>query len=288
MRTCLLLRSVVAAALLSVALAGGTSALEVRAKGARLRVERHRRQARQAVGLDGERPGRHLYLHRGVHPDVNEGTQGLRGGTAAVRGLGRPGRGRQHGPSPSPSPRGRRIRASEQMLLSDFRRQMLPAYDAMQTDEKSPVYRYAKRAYFIVDEEPGTVEQFVKIMDNPLDLLDAAEVLKAVEGGGLREARGFTVVVAGPGAADRRRRGGRPRLREPAGPALSAAEAGAGLRPARAGRQGRTVRLADSPGQRSSSSSSGRPGDPTCREELPSVQPAVRGARRARGWRSCW
>ena len=65
------------------------------------------------------------------------------------------------------------------MLLSDFRRQMLTAYGAMQTDEQSPVYRYAKRAYFIVDKT-GTVK-FIKIMDNPLNLLDADEVLQATK-----------------------------------------------------------------------------------------------------------
>jgi peroxiredoxin len=69
--------------------------------------------------------------------------------------------------------------SSKQLLLSDFRRQMLPAYGAMQTDQASPVFRYAKRAYFIVDKT-GTVK-FVKVMDNPLDLLDPAEVLKAVK-----------------------------------------------------------------------------------------------------------
>ena len=69
--------------------------------------------------------------------------------------------------------------SSKQLLLSDFRRQMLPAYGAMQTDEKSPVFRYAKRAYFIVDKT-GTVK-FVKVMDNPLNLLDADEVLKATK-----------------------------------------------------------------------------------------------------------
>ena len=68
------------------------------------------------------------------------------------------------------------------MLLSDFRRQMLTAYGAMQTNEQSPVYRYAKRAYFIVDKT-GTVK-FMKIMDNPLDLLDADEVLKATKAAG--------------------------------------------------------------------------------------------------------
>jgi peroxiredoxin len=68
------------------------------------------------------------------------------------------------------------------MLLSDFRRQMLPTYGAMQTDEQSPVYRYAKRAYFIVDKT-GTVK-FMKVMDNPLNLLDADEVLKATKEAG--------------------------------------------------------------------------------------------------------
>ena len=69
------------------------------------------------------------------------------------------------------------------LFLSDFRRQMLPAYGAMQTDEKSPVYRYARRAYFIIDKT-GTVK-FVKVMDNPLDLLDPEEVLKTVKASAL-------------------------------------------------------------------------------------------------------
>ena len=68
---------------------------------------------------------------------------------------------------------------SKQLLLSDFRRQMLPAYGAMQTDENSPVYRYAKRAYFIIDKS-GTVK-FSKVMDSPLNILEPAEVLAAVK-----------------------------------------------------------------------------------------------------------
>ena len=69
------------------------------------------------------------------------------------------------------------------LLLSDFpRRQMLTAYDALTTDEKSPVFRYAKRAYFILDKT-GTVK-YVKVMANPLDLLNAEEVLKAVKESG--------------------------------------------------------------------------------------------------------
>jgi peroxiredoxin len=67
-------------------------------------------------------------------------------------------------------------------LLSDQRRQMLPAYGAMVTDEKSPIFRYAKRAYFIIDRE-GTV-RFAKIQDNPLDLLEPDDVLKALRESG--------------------------------------------------------------------------------------------------------
>jgi len=31
------------------------------------------------------------------------------------------------------------------LLLSDFRRQMLPQYGALEPNEASPIYRYAKR-----------------------------------------------------------------------------------------------------------------------------------------------
>ena len=72
---------------------------------------------------------------------------------------------------------------SKQLLLSDFGRKMLPAYGAMQTDEASPVYRYAKRAYFIIDKS-GTVK-FVKVMDRGTDLLEPAEVLAAVKAAAL-------------------------------------------------------------------------------------------------------
>ena len=68
------------------------------------------------------------------------------------------------------------------LLLSDFRRQMLPAYDAMVTDENSPIYRYGKRAYFVIDRT-GTV-RYKKIQDNPLDLLDAGGVERPFAVGG--------------------------------------------------------------------------------------------------------
>jgi peroxiredoxin len=68
------------------------------------------------------------------------------------------------------------------LLLSDFRRQMLPAYGAMVTDEQSPVFRYAKRAYFILDRQ-GIV-RYIKIQDNPLDILSPEDVLKAIKESG--------------------------------------------------------------------------------------------------------
>jgi peroxiredoxin len=67
-------------------------------------------------------------------------------------------------------------------LASDFRRTMLPGYDAMVTDEKSPIFRYAKRAYIVIDRQ-GVV-RYVKVMDNPLDLLQPEDLLKALRESG--------------------------------------------------------------------------------------------------------
>lgn len=67
-------------------------------------------------------------------------------------------------------------------LLSDFRRTMLPAYGAMVTEEGSPIYRYARRAYFIIDK--NGVVKWAKVQANPLDLLDAQEVLAALKASG--------------------------------------------------------------------------------------------------------
>jgi hypothetical protein len=52
----------------------------------------------------------------------------------------------------------------------------------VQTQEQSPIYRYAKRAYFILDRT-GTVK-YAKVQDNPLDLLKPEEILKAVKESG--------------------------------------------------------------------------------------------------------
>ena len=68
------------------------------------------------------------------------------------------------------------------LLLSDFRRQMLPAYDAMVSDEKSPIYRYARRAFYVIDRQ-GTL-RFMKINENALDLLKPEELLKALKESG--------------------------------------------------------------------------------------------------------
>lgn len=70
-------------------------------------------------------------------------------------------------------------------LLSDFpRRTMLTAYDAVITDPASPIFRYAKRAYFIVDRE-GVV-RYMKVQQNPLELLKPEEVLQALKDSGAK------------------------------------------------------------------------------------------------------
>ncbi len=65
------------------------------------------------------------------------------------------------------------------LLLADPGRKMLAAYGALVTDKKSPIYRYGKRAYFIVDRQ-GIV-RWIRIQENPLDLLKPEEVLKALK-----------------------------------------------------------------------------------------------------------
>jgi peroxiredoxin len=76
----------------------------------------------------------------------------------------------------------RKANAPKHLLLADFRRTMLPAWGALNTDEKSPAFRYAKRAYFILDRQ-GTIK-YIKIQDNALDLLNPEEILKALKDSG--------------------------------------------------------------------------------------------------------
>ena len=59
---------------------------------------------------------------------------------------------------------------------------MLPAYGAMVTDEQSPIYRYAKRAYVVLDRQ-GIV-RYVNVLDNALNLLSSEEVLRALKESG--------------------------------------------------------------------------------------------------------
>ena len=69
------------------------------------------------------------------------------------------------------------------LLLADFRRAMLPGWGALETNEQSPIFRYAKRAYFVIDRQ-GVV-RYQKIQANPLDLLNPEEVLKALKASGV-------------------------------------------------------------------------------------------------------
>ena len=71
---------------------------------------------------------------------------------------------------------------TKHLLLADFRRQMLPAYGALETNEQSPIYRYSKRAYFVIDRQ-GVV-RYIKVQPNALDVLKADEVLKAFKESG--------------------------------------------------------------------------------------------------------
>ena len=68
---------------------------------------------------------------------------------------------------------------TKHLLLGDFRRAMLPAWGAMETNEASPIYRYARRAYFVVDK--AGIVRYAKVMPNPLDLLKPEDVLQALK-----------------------------------------------------------------------------------------------------------
>jgi peroxiredoxin len=70
------------------------------------------------------------------------------------------------------------------LLLADFRRQVLPQYEALETNEQSPLYRYGKRAYYVIDRE-GVV-RYKKVQSNALDLLKPEEVLQAFKDSGAK------------------------------------------------------------------------------------------------------
>ena len=64
-------------------------------------------------------------------------------------------------------------------LLSDFSRDTVKQYGVMYDDPNEARFRMAKRAYFVIDK--NGVVRWTKVQANPLDLLDPAEVLKALK-----------------------------------------------------------------------------------------------------------
>jgi peroxiredoxin len=69
-------------------------------------------------------------------------------------------------------------------LIDDFSREIVKKYGVMEDNPDSPLFRYSKRAYVIIDKE-GIV-RYKHIMDEPGHLLDSeailAEVAKVVKG----------------------------------------------------------------------------------------------------------
>jgi peroxiredoxin len=63
-------------------------------------------------------------------------------------------------------------------LIDDFSRDIVKKYGAMEDDPNSPLFRYSKRAYVIIDKQ-GIV-QYMHVMDQPGHLLDSEEILAQV------------------------------------------------------------------------------------------------------------
>jgi len=64
-------------------------------------------------------------------------------------------------------------------LISDLSRTTLEAYGFLDTDPKSRLYRYAKRAYAVIDKS-GTV-RYKKVLDSPKDLVTDDDLLAALD-----------------------------------------------------------------------------------------------------------
>jgi len=64
-------------------------------------------------------------------------------------------------------------------LMSDFARTTLEAYDFLDTDPKSRLYRYAKRAYVIIDK--AGIVRYKKVLDNPRELVTDDELLAELD-----------------------------------------------------------------------------------------------------------
>jgi peroxiredoxin len=69
-------------------------------------------------------------------------------------------------------------------LIDDFSREIVKKYGVMEDNPDSPLFRYSKRAYVIIDKQ-GIV-RYKQIMEQPGHLLDSEEILgevaKAVKG----------------------------------------------------------------------------------------------------------
>jgi glutaredoxin-dependent peroxiredoxin len=64
-------------------------------------------------------------------------------------------------------------------LVSDFPRSTLDAYGFLDTDPQSRLYRYAKRAYVIIDKQ-GVV-RYKKILDQARELVPDDELLAELD-----------------------------------------------------------------------------------------------------------
>jgi glutaredoxin-dependent peroxiredoxin len=64
-------------------------------------------------------------------------------------------------------------------LVSDLSRKTLQAYDFLETNQQSPVYRYSKRAYVIIDQ--AGIVRYKKILDSPRELVSDDELLAELD-----------------------------------------------------------------------------------------------------------
>jgi peroxiredoxin len=63
-------------------------------------------------------------------------------------------------------------------LVDDFSRDIVKKYGVMDDNPSSAFFRYAKRAYFILDKQ-GII-RYMHVMDQPGHLLDSEEILAEV------------------------------------------------------------------------------------------------------------
>jgi peroxiredoxin len=64
-------------------------------------------------------------------------------------------------------------------LVSDWQRKALPALGILDGDPNSMIYRYAKRAYLIIDRD-GVV-RYKKILDDPRTTVENGELLAELD-----------------------------------------------------------------------------------------------------------